>query len=118
MAHVEKNVSMQQNIEQFVVKQRRVEVMTVRNVAAKTVLVESANQFSLEEFSRKQYSLKYITKSYRPSDRLKILKCGRNLLFVFVNVSDVLRYVDILDYLKKKIMLDLLQNSGKMFADV
>ena len=30
----------------------------------KTVLVESANQFSLEELCRKQYSLKYFFRSH------------------------------------------------------
>ena len=43
----------------------------VGNFVAKTVLVESASQFSLEELCRTQYSLKYLTKSYRPSDRLE-----------------------------------------------
>ena len=45
-----KTVSMQQHLEQFVRKQRRVELKYVGNIVAKTVLVESANQFSLEEF--------------------------------------------------------------------
>ena len=35
------------------------------------VLVESANQFSLEEQCRTQYSLKYFSKPYRPSDPLE-----------------------------------------------
>ena len=40
-------------------KQRRVELKSVGNFVAKTVLVESANQFSLEDLCRTQYSLKY-----------------------------------------------------------
>ena len=38
---------------------------------AKTVEVESANQFSFEEVCRTQYSLKYFSKSYRPADHLE-----------------------------------------------
>ena len=40
-------------------KQRRVELKSVGNFVAKTVLVESANQFSLEELCRTQNSSKY-----------------------------------------------------------
>ena len=41
---------------------------SVGNFVAKTVLVESANQFSLEELCRTQYSLKYFfSKPCRPS---------------------------------------------------
>ena len=43
MAHVEKSVSLQQYFEQVVRKQRRVELKSVENFVAKTVLVESAN---------------------------------------------------------------------------
>ena len=53
-------------------KQRRVELKYVGNFVAKRVLVESANQLSLEELYRIQYRLKYFSKSYRPSDRLEI----------------------------------------------
>ena len=49
-------------------EQRRVELKSVGNFVAKTVLVESANQFSLEELCRTQYSLKYFFEPYRPSD--------------------------------------------------
>ena len=52
-------------------KQIRVELKSVGNVVAKTVFVESANQFSLEELCRTQYSLKYFSKPYRPPDRLE-----------------------------------------------
>ena len=45
-------------------KQRRVELKSVGNLVAKTVLVESANQFSLEELCRTQYSLKYFFRSH------------------------------------------------------
>ena len=44
---------------------------SVGNVVAKTMLVESANQFSLEELCRTEYSLKYFSKQYRPSDCLE-----------------------------------------------
>ena len=72
VAHVEKSVSMQRHFEQFVGKQRRVELKSVGNFVAKTLLVESANQFSLEDLCRTQYSLKYFW-SYivHPSDRLE-----------------------------------------------
>ena len=50
---------MQHFFKQFVGKLRIVELKSVGNFAAKTVLVESANQFSLEELYRTQYSLKY-----------------------------------------------------------
>ena len=62
---------MQQHFEQFVGKQRKVELKSVRHFVVKTVVAESANQFSLEELCRTQHSLKYFYKSYRPSDRLK-----------------------------------------------
>ena len=72
MAYVEKSVSMQQHFEQFVGKQRRVELKSIGNFVAKAVLVERANQFSLKELCRTQYSLKYFSKPYRPSDPLEI----------------------------------------------
>ena len=56
---LKKSVSMQEHFEQFVGKQRRVELKYVGNFIAKTVLAESANQFSLEELYRKQNSLTY-----------------------------------------------------------
>ena len=65
---------MQQNFEQFVGKQRTVELKTVGNCVAKTVLVESAKQFSFEDLCRTQYSLKYFSYQCRPSSRLKNLK--------------------------------------------
>ena len=66
---------MQHSFEEFSEKQRRVELKSVRNVVAKTVLVESANQFSLEELCRTQYSLKYFfSNPYRPSDLWQNLK--------------------------------------------
>ena len=72
MWHIlEKDVSMQHNFEEFLENQRNVDLMYVVNFVAKTVLVESANQFSLEELCRTQYSLKYFLKPYRPSDRLE-----------------------------------------------
>ena len=67
---LKKSVSMQQHFEQFVGKQRRVTLESVGNFVAKTVLVESANRFSLEELCRTQYSLKYFSKPYRPSNHL------------------------------------------------
>ena len=45
-------------------KQRRVALKSVGNFVAKTVLVESANQFSLEELCRTQCSLKYFFRSH------------------------------------------------------
>ena len=45
-------------------KQRRVELKSVRNFVAKTVLVESANKFSLEELCRTQYSLIHFFRSH------------------------------------------------------
>ena len=48
-----------------------IEVNSVGYVVGKTVLVKSANQFSLEELCRTQYSLKYFLKPFRPSYRLE-----------------------------------------------
>ena len=69
--HRLKKVSMQQNFEQFVGKQRRVELKSVGKCVAKAVLIESANPFSSEEVCRTQYRLKYFSKPYRPSDPLE-----------------------------------------------
>ena len=55
---LEKVMSMQHSFVEFSEKQRRVELKSVGNFVAKTVLVESATQFSLEELCRTQYSLK------------------------------------------------------------
>ena len=60
-----------EKIEEFSRKQKRVELKSVGNLVAKTVLVESANQFSLEELCMIQCSLKYFSKPYRPSDPLE-----------------------------------------------
>ena len=68
---LKKSVSMKQHFEQFVRKQRRVELKSVGNFVAKTVLVESANQFSMEELCRTRYILKYFSKPYQPSDPLE-----------------------------------------------
>ena len=62
---------MQQHLEEFVRKQRRVELKSFGNFVAKTVLVESANQLSLEELCRIQNILKYFSKPYRPSGPLE-----------------------------------------------
>ena len=64
VAHVEKSVSIQQHFEQFVRKQRRVELKSVGSFVTKKVLVQSANQFSLEEMCKTQYILKYFSKPY------------------------------------------------------
>ena len=61
---LENVMSMQHSFEAFSEKQRRVELKSVGNFVAKTVLVESANQFSLEELCRTQYSLKYFFRSH------------------------------------------------------
>ena len=72
MRHIlEKVMSMQHSFEEFSEKQRRVELKSVGNCVAKTVLVESANQISLEELCKTQYSLKYFSMSCRPSGRLE-----------------------------------------------
>ena len=68
---LEKVMSMQHSFEEFSEKQRIVELKSVGSFEAKTVLVESANQFSLEELCRTQYSVKCFSKPYRPSDRLE-----------------------------------------------
>ena len=66
MRHIwEKVMSMQHSFEEFSEKQRRDELTFVGNFVAKTVLVESANQFSLEKLCRTQYTLKYF---WRPID--------------------------------------------------
>ena len=64
-------MSMQHSFEEFSEKQRRVELKSVGDFVAKTVLVESANQFSLEELFVTQYSFNYFSKPCRPSDRLE-----------------------------------------------
>ena len=61
---LEKVVLMQHSFEEFSEKQRRVELKSVENFVSKTVLVESVNQFSLEELCRTQYSLKYFFRSH------------------------------------------------------
>ena len=69
--HILENVmSMQHSFEEFSEKQRRVELKYVENFVAKTVLVESANQFSLEDLCRTQYRLNFFSKQCRPSDPL------------------------------------------------
>ena len=71
--HMMKKVSMPQQFEHTGGGggQRRVELKSVGNVVAKTVLVESANQFSFEELCMTKYSLKYFSKPYCPSYRLE-----------------------------------------------
>ena len=61
---LEKGMSMQHSFEEFSEKQRRVELKSVKNFVAGTVLVESANQVSLVELCRTQYSLKYFFRSH------------------------------------------------------
>ena len=61
---LEKVMSMQHSFEAFSEKQRRVELKCVGHFVAKTALIESANQFSLEELCRTQYSLKYFLRSH------------------------------------------------------
>ena len=61
-------------------KHRRTELESAGNFVAKTVLVESANQFSLEELCRTECSLKYFfTQPYRPSDLLQTLKTSSDV---------------------------------------
>ena len=61
---LEKVMSIQHSFEEFSEKQRRVELKSVGNFVSKTVLVESANKFSLEELCRTQYSLTYFFRSH------------------------------------------------------
>ena len=68
---LEKIMSIQHSLEEFSEKQKTVELKSVGNFVAISVLVESANQFSMEKLCRTQYSLKYFSKAYRPSDRLE-----------------------------------------------
>ena len=68
---LEKVMSKQHSFEEFSEKQRRVELRSVGHFVVKAVLVESANQFSLEKVCRTHYNLNYFSKPYRPSDPLK-----------------------------------------------
>ena len=61
---LEKVMSTQHSFEAFSEKQRRVELKSVGNFVAETVLVESANLFSLKKLCRTQYSLKYFFRSH------------------------------------------------------
>ena len=60
--HILENVNATQ-FRRVLRKKRRNELTSVVNFVTKRVLVESANQFSLEELCRKQYSLKYFFKA-------------------------------------------------------
>ena len=62
---------MQQHFEQFVGKQRRVELKSVRNFVAKAVLVEVQNSFHSKICLGHSKYLTYFLKPYRPSDRLE-----------------------------------------------
>ena len=64
---------MQHSVEEFIEKQTGVELKSVGNCVAKTVLVESTNQFSLKELCRTnvRYRFEYLSKPYRPSDCLE-----------------------------------------------
>ena len=61
---LEKVMSMHHSFEEFSEKRRRVKLKSVGNFVSKAVLVESANQFSLEELCRTQYILKYFFRSH------------------------------------------------------
>ena len=88
---LEKVMSMQHSFEAFSEKQRRVELKSVGNFVAKTVLVESANQFSLEELCRTQYSLKiFFSKPCRPSFLWQNLKCLSFHIVRWLAMSDLL----------------------------
>ena len=83
-------------------KQRRVELKSVGNFVAKTVLVESANQFSLEELCRTKYSLKYFfSKPCRPSD------LWQNLKMVYTSELKSLFYSNFVDLLHHPFWLQL-----------
>ena len=68
---LEKVVSMPQSLEEFLEKLGRLELKSVEQFVAKTVVVENANQFLLEEQCRTQNSLNYFSTPYRPSDCLE-----------------------------------------------
>ena len=90
---LEKVMSMQHCFEAFSEKQRRVELKSVGNFVAKTVFVESANQFSLEELCRSQYSLKYFfSKPCRPSNLWQNLKCLFALQLTVLHRSTIVVY--------------------------
>ena len=76
-------------------KQRRVELKFVGNFVAKRVLVESANQFSLEELCRTQYSKKYFFRSHVVLQTYgKTLRCEAYILFhsfFFLYTGDYLK---------------------------
>ena len=68
MGHIlEKGVAVQDTFEAFLEKQRRLELKSVQNSVAKTVLVDSANYFSMEYQCMPQYILKHCSTPYRPS---------------------------------------------------
>ena len=71
VAHLGKKLCQCNTVSKFSEKQRRVELKSAGNFAAETVLVESANQFLLEELCRTQYRLNYFSKPYRQSDPLE-----------------------------------------------
>ena len=87
-------------------KQRRVELKSVGNFVAKTVLIESANQFSLEELCRTHCSLKYFFRSHIDHHTY-----GKTLMYFFsllvielllfhkINLVNFAQYLFILLYL-------------------
>ena len=92
MWHIlEKVMSMQHSFEEFSEKQKRVELKSVGNCVAKTVLVESANQFSLEELCRTQYSMKYFFRNHIDNQTygktLKLVRTPLNVYFTALKVS-------------------------------
>ena len=89
------------SFEEFVVKQRRLELKSVWNSVAKTVLVESANQFSIEEQCRTQYSLTYFLTPCRPSDcpeNPKIIFKPKAFLCMTMQWTLFRRYISVLSY--------------------
>ena len=70
---LKKSVSMQQHFERFVGKQRRLEEKYFGISEAQPLGFDCVNPFSLEELCRKQCTLKYFSKQYRPSYRLEKL---------------------------------------------
>ena len=68
---LKKSVSMQQHFEQVVGKHRILEGKYLGNSEAEPLRLDCVNQLSLEELCRTQYSLKYFSKPYRPSDHLE-----------------------------------------------
>ena len=91
MRHIlEKVMSIQYSFEEFSEKQRRVELKSVGNFVAKAVLVESANQFSLEEVCRTHNSLKKFSKPYQTLWKYLKFKLNDAAIVFEVDINSVI----------------------------